>query len=110
MAKQNEFVNYLVENMQTLGNVNARTMFGGHGIFLNGLMFGLVAEDVLFLKTDPQNNAFFEDRNLPHFVYEKKGKAMQMSYRQAPESALDDPDELHDWASRSYAAAVRARK
>jgi DNA transformation protein len=48
MAKQKEFVSYLVENMEMLGDVNARAMFGGYGIFLNGLMFGLRRECPLF--------------------------------------------------------------
>ena len=48
MPKRSEFVDYLVENLQSLGVVRARAMFGGFGIYLNDLMFGLVADDELF--------------------------------------------------------------
>ncbi len=110
MARQSEFVKYILENMHGLGRVGARAMFGGYGIFMNDLMFGLVADDVLYLKTDEQINSIFDEKSLPHFIYYKQGKPTQMSYRQAPESVLDDPDEMINWASRSYAAAVRAKK
>jgi DNA transformation protein len=50
--EEREFVIYVVELMQSLGPVNAKSMFGGHGIFLEGLMFGLVADSVLYLKAD----------------------------------------------------------
>lgn len=110
MPKRSEFVDYLVESLQSLGVVRARAMFGGFGIYLNDLMFGLVADDELFLKTDAQNETYFDELALPHFEYEKQGKRLQMSYRRAPESALDEPDELVDWALRSYQAAQRARR
>ena len=110
MAKKNEFVEFLLEGMQGLGKIRARAMFGGYGIYLNDLMFGLVADDVLYLKTDDQINMFFDDNDLPHFMYEKNGKATQMSYRQTPESALDDPEEMNEWVIRSYEAALRAKK
>jgi len=110
MPKQSEFVDYLVESLQSLGAVRARAMFGGFGIYLNELMFGLVADDELFLKTDAQNETYFDELDLPHFEYEKQGKRLRMSYRRAPESALDESDELVSWALRSYQAALRARR
>ena len=49
---EKEFVSYVVELMQSIGPVHAKAMFGGHGIFLEGLMFGLIADSVLYLKVD----------------------------------------------------------
>ncbi len=49
-GEEKEFVSYLVELMQSIGPVRAQAMFGGHGIFLEQLMFGLVADSVLYLK------------------------------------------------------------
>jgi len=54
--KEKEFVSYIVDLMQSMGPVYSKGMFGGHGIFLDGLMFGLVADNVLYLKTDKQIN------------------------------------------------------
>jgi len=46
MAKKGEFIEYLLEQMQDVGPVNARAMFGGHGIYHDGIMFALVTDDV----------------------------------------------------------------
>ena len=56
-AEEKEFVSYLVELMQSIGPVRAQAMFGGHGIFLGQLMFGLVTDSVLYLKVDKENQA-----------------------------------------------------
>ena len=106
--EKNEFVNYVVELMQSIGPVCARSMFGGHGIFLEGLMFGLVADSVLYLKVDKETEAAFKARGLEAFTYNKKGKEYKMSYYQAPEEALEDGEEMNSWATGAYGSALRA--
>ena len=94
-APRNELVAHWVDLLQPLGAVRARAMFGGHGIYLDGVMFALVHEDELYLKVDDVTEARFEAAGLPRFVYAKKsGGTMSMSYRRAPVAALDDGD-LH---------------
>ena len=103
-----EFVSYVVDLMQSLGPVHAKGMFGGYGIYLDGLMFGLVADGVLYLKADKETENDFRDRGLDAFKYSKKGKEFRMSYYQAPEEALEDGEEMNTWANRAYAVALRA--
>lgn len=111
MVHSNEFIEYLVELLQQTGEVKARAMFGGYGIYLHDIMFALVADDVLYLKTDKDNIADFEKRGLQTFHYERNGKKISMSYSEAPGEALDDPDEMTLWACKAIDAAKRnARK
>lgn len=105
---EKEFVSYVVELMQSIGPVRAKAMFGGHGIFLEGLMFGLIADSVLYLKVDKETENEFKDRGLEAFVYNMKGKEFKMSYYQAPEEALEDSEEMISWANKAYSAALRA--
>ena len=80
-------------------------------MFRDGLMFALVAEDVLFFKVDDENTSQFEAEDLAPFTYTtKKGDRGVMSYRRAPERCLDDPDEMTEWANSAFAAALRAGK
>ena len=79
MAKENEFVTHLVELLQPLGPVQAKAMFGGFGIYLKGLMFGLVADDTLYFKVDEKNRPDYEVKDLGPFTYQRKGKAFAMS-------------------------------
>ena len=104
-----DFVEHLHEVFREFGPIKPRRMFGGHGIFHEGRMFGLVADDVLYLKADEQNRGEFEAQGLSPFEYDKAGKIMQMSYFQAPDSIYDDPDEATAWARSAFAAALRSK-
>lgn len=105
-----QYTDYLVEVFSGLGSVQIRRMFGGYGVFHDGLMIGLVADEVLYLKADAASAATFTERGLAQFVYNKKGKPTGMSYYQAPEEMFDDPDEALDWGRLAYDAALRAKK
>lgn len=69
MASSTEFADFVVESLQPLGPVVARRMFGGFGIYLDGVMFALIAYDTLYFKVDDGNRPAYEDAGLPHFVY-----------------------------------------
>jgi DNA transformation protein len=106
----NEFVDYLKEVFEEFGPVQARRMFGGHGLFYDGLMFGLVADDTLYLKGDKESAPHFEERRLPRFEYAKANKTVKLSYYMAPEEIFDDPGEAAIWAQRAFEAALRAHR
>ena len=105
-----EFTNHLAELFEAFGPVTVRRMFGGHGIYRDGVMFGLVADDALYLKADDRNRAMFESCGLPRFEYAKQGKTISVSYYLAPGEALEDPRILADWARPAFEAALRGRR
>ena len=107
-AVDEDFVSHVVDLLQGLGPVYARRMFGGHGIFLDGLMFGLLADRELYLKADDVNRQNFIDLGLQAFTYHKQGKAMALSYFQAPEEALENLEIMTEWGNTAFAAALRA--
>jgi DNA transformation protein len=107
-TKEKEFTSYVVELMQAIGPVRAKAMFGGYGIFLEGLMFGLIADSVLYLKADKKTENEFKAKGLEPFTYIKKGKEFKMSYYQAPEETLEDEEEMKSWAAKAYSTALRA--
>jgi DNA transformation protein len=106
--KEKEFVSYVVDLMSSIGPVHAKCMFGGHGIYLEGLMFALVADSVLYLKSDEELENEFKEKGLEAFTYNKKGKEYKMSYYQAPEEALEDGEEMNLWANKAYGVALKA--
>ena len=106
--KEKEFVSYIVELMSSIGPVYAKGMFGGHGIYLDGIMFALVANSVLYLKSDEHTENEFKEKGLEPFTYNKKGKEYAMSYYQAPEEALEDSEEMRLWANKAYVVALKA--
>ena len=105
---EKEFTSHVVELMQSIGPVSAKAMFGGYGIFFEGLMFALIADSVLYLKADEETANAFKTRGLEQFTYNKKGKEFKMSYYQAPDEALEDSGEMKFWAVKAYGTALKA--
>lgn len=111
MTARREFTRFLTEQLAGFGEVSIRKMFGGAGIYRAGLMFALVADDTLYFKADALTRAEFEAEGREPFGYQTGGgRNVIMSYWQAPERCLDDPDEMAAWARKAYDAALRARK
>ncbi len=109
MAVSPEFGEFLKEQLAAFGPVDVKRMFGDAGLFRDGLMFALIADDVLYFKVDDENTGAFEAEGLDHFTYTtKKGDRGLMSYRRAPERCLDDPDDMVEWAGLAFSAAMRA--
>ena len=104
-----EFLDSLHEVFSSFGTIGVRRMFGGYGVFHDGLMFGLVADDVLYLKADGQSSKLFANRGLPQFEYEKKSQRVKLSYYMAPEEIFDDPGQAKIWAIHAFEAALRSR-
>jgi DNA transformation protein len=105
-----QFVDSLHEVFIEFGPIQPRAMFGGYGIYHQGLMFALVADNELFLKVDPASAGWFDEFGLETFTYAKNGKPMKMSYRRAPDDVFDDPLQAKLWAGRAFEAALRARR
>ena len=106
--EEKEFAEYVVDLSQLIGPVYSRRMFGGFGIFLDGLMFGLIADNVYYLKVDDESRRDFENLGLLPFTYEKQGKKMNLGYLQAPEEAMENSELMQEWANKGFAAALRA--
>jgi DNA transformation protein len=97
-----------VAALDPLGPVDARAMFGGHGLYVDGAMVAILAEGALYLKVDDQTRARFEQAGLDAFVTHSSGRPVRMSYHRAPEP-IDDWDALRPYAEMALAAAKRAR-
>ena len=86
-----EFADYLVELLAPLGPVTAKRMFGGFGLYLDGLMFAIIVDDSLYLKADAENRATFAARDMAPFVYERQGKPVAMAYLPTAHAAVGTP-------------------
>ncbi len=102
-----DFVDYVMELFGPFGTVSARRMFGGHGVYLDGLMFALVSGDALYLKADAMNRMEYERAGCGIFSYARKGKRATLGFFRAPEDAMESPELMLPWARTAYAAALR---
>src|SRR5512139_1549348 len=110
MVASDSFAEFLHEQLAPLGRVALRRMFGKTGVFCDGVMFGMVTENMLYLRVDDHNRgAFKEAQSVPPLNYEKKGSTIDLSFWRAPERLFDEPDELVAWARLALAAARRVK-
>ena len=102
MAVSDEFLEFVLDQFARWGEVTARKMFGGVGLYRDGKMFGLIADDVAYLKVDDSNReAFAQAGSGPFKPF--PDRPTTMSYFEIPPDVLESPDELIQWAQRSLA-------
>lgn len=109
MARKQEpaLVAHLRELLEPLGTLAVRPMFGAHGLYADGVFFGLVADDVLYLKVDAATEATFAAAGSRPFVFTADGAPVTTSYWTVPDDALDGSEQLLPWARLALAAARR---
>ena len=110
MAADNSFHDFVRELFEGLGPVQIKRMFGGAGGYVDGVMFLLIAGDVIHLKVDDALKAELRDAGSGPFVWipdsgPRKGEQVEMGYWRLPESALDDPEEAVMWGRKALAVA-----
>lgn len=110
MAQRSEFLALVTEQLAGLGTLTARRMFGGHGLYCDGLFIAIISGDKLYFKADAPTQPEFEARGLPRFGYLARGKTVQLMYYEAPAEVFDEAQAMRQWGRLALAAAVRARQ
>ena len=110
MAVSPAFVAHVQDLLAPFAAVSVRRMFGGAGVFRDGLMFALIVADELYLKADAESRPAFEAVGSVPFSYETAKGTHVIGYWSLPPEAEDDPDRLRHWAGLAWEAALRARK
>jgi DNA transformation protein len=107
---RDEFANHCAELLGSAGPVRIRRMFGGHGLYVDGIFIAIVSAERLCLKADDLTRARFEAAGGQPFVYEAKGnRQISISYFTAPDDAMESPTLMQPWARLALEAALRAR-
>ncbi len=106
MAVSKQYLDYLLGQLEGIGSLSARRMFGGLGFYSGGIFFGLVYKERLYLKTDDATRPEYEARGSEGFRPRANLKGMKITYYTVPAEVLEDEDELVRWARRAVAAAL----
>jgi DNA transformation protein and related proteins len=102
MPASREFLDLVLEKLAPLGAVTGKSMFGGFGVFHEAEMFGLISNDVLYLKADDSNREDYTSRGSNQYK--------PMPYFRVPDDVFEDAEELRTWAQKSAAIAHAAPK
>lgn len=93
-----------------LGPITIKRMFGGKGIYHQGLIVALEVDGEILLKADAESEGEFADAGARQWAYEGKKRPIVMPYWSIPEAAYDDPEEMTIWTRKAYEASLRVRK
>ncbi len=108
MVASASFAEFLRDQLAPLGHITLRRMFGKTGVFCDGLMFGMVSDNMLYLRVDEGNREAFKEAAVePPLSYVKKGETIDLSFWRAPERLFDDPDAFVAWGRVAMGAARR---
>jgi DNA transformation protein len=110
VANSQAFVDHVLDLLNASVPSTARKMFGGHGVYCDGLMYGLIDDDAFFLKADDECRQTFVDAGCRQWFYGGGPNGpMPGGYYEPPAAAIDDPDEMRPWAVIGLAAARRKK-
>jgi DNA transformation protein and related proteins len=108
MAASKSFSEFLREQLAPLGPLSFRRMFGKTGVFCEGVMFAVVADDTLYFRIDETNKPIFQEAAaFPPLNYTKAGRTIDLAFWRTPERLFDEPEELVAWSRAALATAHR---
>jgi DNA transformation protein and related proteins len=103
-----DFLAYVLEQLGALSGVSSRRMFGGAGLYSDEFFFGLIMDDVLYLRVDDSNREDYSSRGMAQFRPYADRPLLSINYYEIPPDVLEDAAELVSWAGRSVAVAMAA--
>lgn len=110
MAADSAQVRFLLDLLRPLGPVAPKRLFGTTALTIDGLVFGLVRDERLYLKVDDLSRPAFEAAGETPFTYLRAGRAaIVRAFYTMPDSAYDEPAEALDWARGAAEAARRSQ-
>ncbi len=99
MSVSEGYIDYLLDQLDGLGDISVRRMFGGAGLYLDGVFFAIVADDLLYFKVD--------DSNLPDYLSAGMARFHTLRYYEVPAEVIEDREALRQWAEKAVDVAVR---
>jgi len=110
-VKQPGYIDYVLDMLMPLGGITSRRMFGGYGLYRYGIIFAIVADDILYFKTDAQTCKAYQAYDAVPFTYEgKDGQRVALSYWQVPAEVLENQEILRQWVDQAVAVSKQAKK
>ena len=106
MAVSPEFQAYVMEQLEPV-RASARKMFGGVGLYCDGIFFGLIDDDVFYLKSDEQTREAFISRG--SVKWSPPGMGETFGYLSVPDEVLEDQDLLKAWVREACDVALRKK-
>lgn len=111
MLKDTGFQEYILEQLEGVPGITSRFMFGGHALYKDGFIFGMIIDGKLYFKVDEVSLNDYKKQGMQPFTYKhKSGKTVTMPYYEVSQEIIDDRHDLKNWLQKSLFASMRGKK
>lgn len=100
MAFSQDYLEFILEQLEEFWEVTYKKMFGGVGFYKAGTMFGGIMKGTLHLKVNEETRSEYEAQGMTPFM---------ASYYEVPVDILEDSTQLAVWAEKAYQVALVAK-
>ena len=104
------FLDYIKDLLEPIGDITCRAMFGGYGIYKDGMIFAIIDDNELYFNGVASTAKVFEDSGAQQFSYQGKKGLVKMCYWKVPSDIIDDKEKLIDWANLAIKSAKESKK
>jgi DNA transformation protein len=109
MALNEDFKNFILDQLQNLGDFETKRMFGGLDLLKQGSAFAKIKHDKFWLKVNDSNRSDFYNLGMKKYTY-GKDNSRTLNFYETPVEIIEDRDKLKDWAKRSIGIALSQNK
>jgi len=103
--KAGSLKDFVLDRLAGLPGVGSRSMFGGHGLYFGGAIFGILFKGRLYFKTSAATRADFARRGMK--LFRPNVRQRLNSYYEVPAEVLEDPATFVEWARRAIRLSTR---
>jgi DNA transformation protein len=105
-----DYAQYVLDLLSPYGSMTSRAMFGGYGIYKDGLIVGIIVDDELYFKVDESVKKKYEELGSVPFTYNRGDKIFAMPYWKVPIDIMENEDELENWLEGAYRVSMYSKK
>ncbi|MFY0655063.1 MAG: TfoX/Sxy family protein [Cyclobacteriaceae bacterium] len=106
MALNEEFKDFVLDQLQGFGEFETKSMFGGLALLTHGSAFAKIKHDKVWLKVDESNIVDFESHGMQQYSY-GKDNSRKLNFYETPIEIIEDRDRLKDWVKKSIEVALK---
>ena len=106
MALNDEFKNFVLDQLQGIGEFETKRMFGGLELLQQGSAFAKIKHDKVWLKVDESNLEDFKEQGMKQYTY-GKDNSRKLNFYETPIDVIEDRDKLQEWVKKSIEIALK---
>jgi DNA transformation protein len=107
MPVSQDYLEYVLEQISLVRGVTTKKMFGALCLFHQARAFGIIDDDMLYLKVDDSNRTDYEEAGMKQFTPDPSKPQYKMNYYEVPVDVLEEREALRDWAMKAIAVAKK---